>query len=594
MKYGYLFISFTIILAVLGSCTPTVHDPDKDGTGEETSDLVKKLPVAGSLSEISFVSDKAMYSPGDIVTFRASTNRSDLGVRYWHLGDIVEVAALPSTSTWTWTPPSTDFQGYYAELVGKGADGKLYTVGTCAVDVSSTWTKFPRYGFLSRFGTDVSASKRAQVLSNLNRHHINGLQYYEWAYDHHHPLAGTPENPMEEWDKYMLGEKCRLDVIQDYISTAHSYNIASMFYDLNNGVFEWCEEDGCGSTWYTYKDRNHTVKDKHDLDVPPFRSDLYLVNPGRKEWLDYFARQIDDVYKVYDFDGFHIDQLGNRGTVYDYYGNVVNLPEGYEKMIIAMKKAQPGKLLAFNAVSGYGQENIASAPVAFLYNEVWEMQFEDLKTTLDRNRTIDSNRNTVIAAYIHDKNDGYFNTPAVLMLDATLFALGASHIELGETLICHIYWPTCKMALKPDLTKALVEYYDFLTGYENLLRDGGKESKLNVTSKDIPITYWEPAKGKVNVYSRQVGGKTVAHLLNFVDARHMVWRDDDRTQAEPNEIKDFQITIPTVKNVNKVWIASPDYEGGAPKEVRYSVSADKTRVTVTVPYLKYWTMVVVE
>ena len=86
----------------------------------------------------------------------------------------------------------------------------------------------------------------------------------------------------------------------------------------------------------------------------------------------------------------------------------------------------------------------------------------------------------------------------------------------------------------------------------------------------------------------------MAHLLNFVDAKHMIWRDDDRTQAEPNEIKEFQITIPTVKNVNKVWIASPDYEGGAPKDVRYTVSADKTHVTVTVPYLKYWTMVVVE
>ena len=592
MRHSHLV--FVFLLAILSfSCNPKNRGMDWI-IPEENDDLINELPVAKSLSEITFVSDKARYSPGEAVTFKASASRTDLGVRYWHLGDLIGQKVLENTSSWTWMPPSTDFQGYYAELVGKGSDGKLHSLGTCAVDVSSTWTKFPRYGYLSRFGSDAPESKRQQVMANLNRHHINGLQYYEWAYDHHHPLAGTPENPMEEWDKYMLGEKCRKDVIQDYISRGHQYNIAAMFYDLNNGVFEWCEEDGCGSTWYTYKDRNHSVKDKHDLDVPPFRSDLFLVNPGRQEWLQYFAKQIDDVYAVYDFDGFHIDQLGNRGTVYDYYGNVVNLPEGYGKMISAMKTAQPGKYHAFNAVSGYGQEQIAAAPVDFLYNEIWETRFEDIKTTLDRNRTIDPSRNTVAAAYIHDKNDGYFNTPAVLMLDAVLFAMGASHIELGETLICHIYWPTCKMDLKPELIKALVEYYDFLTGYENLLRDGGKESRLNITSMTLPITYWEPVAGKVNVYSRQVGGKTVAHLLNFIDATHMIWRDENRNQAEPSEHTGFRITIPTPKKVSKVWVATPDFLGGAPQMVPYSVSADGTQVTVTVPYLKYWTMVVVE
>lgn len=592
MRHTCLILSLLLILCS-ASCRhdngDNWHQPE-----EPSTDLINDLPVAGSLNEISFVSDKAMYSPGETVTFKASASRTDLGVRYWHLGDIIGQNVLPSTLSWTWTPPEKDFQGYYAELVGKGADGKLHTVGTCAVDVSSTWTKFPRYGYLSRFGGDVGATKRQQVMSNLNRHHINGLQYYEWAYDHHHPLAGTPENPMEEWDKYMLGDKCRKDVIQDYISIGHSYNMAAMFYDLNNGVFEWCEQDGCGSDWYTYKDRNHTVKDKHDLDVPPFRSDLYLVNPGRQEWLEYFTKQIDDVYKVYDFDGFQIDQLGNRGNVYDYNGNPVDLPDGYGKVITAMKNAQPDKILTFNAVSGWGQEKIAAAPVDFLYNELWEMTFEDIKTTLDRNRTIDPTRNTVAAAYIHDKNDGYFNTPAVLMLDATLFALGASHIELGETLICHIYWPTCKMDLRPELTKALVEYYDFLTGYENLLRDGGQESRLNVTSPTLPIIYWEPERGKINVYCKQVGGRTVVHLLNFTDAVHMNWRDDERTQAEPAERKVFRITVPTAKKVSKVWVASPDFQGGAPQEVPYSVSAGDTHVTVTVPYLKYWTMVVVE
>ena len=599
MKYSFLILVSTLLLGACSlSCTPNGQDPGgKDPSEEpaqEMTDLVANLPVATSFEGLSFSSDKARYAPGDVVTFRATTDRNDVGVRYWHLGDVVGQEVVQSTKSWTWTPPTTDFQGYYAELVAKDSEGNLRSLGTCAVDVSSVWTKFPRYGYLSRFGADAPAAKRMQVMADLNRHHINGLQYYEWAYDHHHPLAGTPENPMEEWDKYMLPETCRLDVIRDYIRSGHLYNMASMFYNLNNGVFEWYAKDGCSNTWLTFKDKSRLVIDMHDLNCPPFRSDLLLVDPNIDAWNEYLAKQTDDVYKVFDFDGFHIDQLGNRGNIYDYNGNPVDLTTGYEKIIKTMKKAQPDKFLAFNAVSGFGQEHIAAAPVDFLYNEVWEYNFGDIKATLDRNRTIDPSRNTVIAAYIHDKNDGYFNTPAVLLLDATIFALGASHIELGEKLICHIYWPSCKMEMKPELEEALVEYYDFLTGYENLLRDGGKESKLNVTSPDIPITYWEPSAGKVNVYGKQVGGRTVAHLINFKDASHMKWRDENRNQTEPKEIKGFRITVPTVKSVSKVWVASPDYEGGAPQEVHYTVSDDKTKVTVTVPYLKYWTMVVVE
>ena len=573
-----------LALCLSVSCSPSEKNKPDDGP--------KEIPVTEDFTPMEVTSDKAVYAPGEEVRFRGSVSRTDLGVRYWHLGDVIETKALSGSKEWTWTPPEGDFQGYMAEVVAKDKDGVFHTVSTCAVDVSSDWTYYPRYGYLSRF-CNCNAVQREKIIYNLNRFHINSLQYYEWAYDHHHPLAGTPENPMEEWDKYLMGSTCQLEVIQGYISSGHKYGMASLFYDLNNGVFEWCEEDGCGYDWYTYKDQNHLQKDYHDLPVPPFRSNLYLVNPALDAWLNYFSKQIDDVYKVFDFDGFQIDQLGDRGTVYDYYGKVVDLPYGYGRMINAMKKAQPDKVLVFNAVSGYGQKEIAASPVSFLYNEVWNTQFGDIKTTLDRNYEIDPSRNTtVLAAYMHNANNGSFNTPAVLLTDAVMFAMGASHIELGETLICQIYWPSCKMEVPAELDAALVEYYDFLTAYENLLRDGGKEAKINVTSPDIPVVYWVPERGKVNVYARQKEGKTIVHLLNFKDAVHMYWRDDDRTQAEPKEIKDFTLEIPTAKRISRVWGASPDVDGGAPRELEFESASSGVRVKV--PYLKYWTMIVVE
>ncbi|MGN1210047.1 MAG: glycoside hydrolase family 66 protein [Candidatus Cryptobacteroides sp.] len=572
-----------LVLVTFCRCTPAVPELSFE----------ESLKTNTTIPEVTITTDKAVYAPGTEVVVYSSERTDGLGVRYWHLGDIISEQVLTGDMEWTWTPPAEDFQGYYIEIVARDTEGKLHTVGSCGVDVSSTWTRFPRYGYLGTF-CDCPELKRETVLYNLNRHHINALQYYEWAYDHHHPLCGTPENPEPVWDKYLQGSTCELEVIQGYIRQAHNYNIASMFYDLCNGAFEWCEEDGVGSTWYTYKDKEHQTKDFHTLPVPPFRSNLYLIDPNLDEWCDYFAKQISDVYKVFDFDGFHIDQLGYRGKIYDYNGNEVDLTTGYRKVISKMKQSEPDKLLAFNAVSGYGQDQIAAAPVDFLYNEVWDHNFNAFKTTLDENRSIDPSRNTVIAAYLHSTNSGYFNTPAVLLADAVLFAMGASHIELGENLISDIYWPGCCLKVPEELEAALIEYYDFLVGYENLLRDNVRECKLNVTSEDVAIGQWDGLQGKINVYSTQKSGNIIMHLLNFTDAPHMNWHDSQRNQAEPALKENFEIEVPCLKTVKRVWAASPDVDGGIPRNLEYKVSESGTTMTVKVPSLKYWTMIVIE
>lgn len=581
-----LYITTLLLLAGAMSCSCNKTPIHSGGTIDTIPS--QQLPQVAYLT-----SDKSAYRPGEEVKFSSPAKTSGLGVRYWHLGELIGESALSDASSWTWNPPAEDYQGYLAELVGKDENGKIITLATCAVDVSSEWTRFPRYGYLGTF-CDCNRIKREKVINNLTRHHINALQYYEWGYDHHHPLAGTPENPMKEWDKYLATSKCELEVIQGYISLGHERNIASMFYDLVNGVFEWCEKDGCGSTWYTYKDRNHQTKDYHPLDVPPFRSQLYLVDPNLDEWNDYFAKQISDVYKVFDFDGFHIDQLGNRGTVYDYYGNTVDLPEGYKKVISTMKKAEPNKYLAFNAVSEWGQDRIASAPVDILYNEVWEYDFSAFHTLLANNKKLNPSLNTVVCAYIHSTNEGYFNTPAVLMADAAIFSMGGAHLELGENLISNIYWPGCCLKVKPELEAALVKYYDFLVAYENILRDNVKECKLTVSSDDVQVCAWDAVLGKINAYTTQKSGKVMVHLHNYVNAAHMNWHDTQRNQTEPEEIKNFSITVPCLKAVNRVWAASPDYEACAPQELEYKLAEDGSTVTVKVPSLKYWTMIVIE
>lgn len=563
-------------------------EPDNP-TPPEGDGIEAQLPNSQILRNVTITTDKASYAPGSVVRFSGDRSQAGLAVRYWHLGDIVEEKLLEDSAEWTWTLPAADFRGYYVELIGKNAQGVVRTVGSVAVDASSDWTRFPRYGFLSKFG-NVAPSRQASVIANLNRYHINGIQYYDWMYDHHHPLAGTPERPDADWPS-IIGDLCEKDVVQGYIEEAHKYNIASMFYDLCYGVLEWAEEDGVSPSWYLYKDPSGRNRDYHPLSAP-FRSNIYLVDPGNKGWLDYFSDRVDEVYAVYGFDGFHIDQLGNRGDRYGSDGKKVDMPAGYGAFLERMKQSRPEKKLAFNAVSRYGQARIAAAPSDFLYNEVWTVGFTEINKILEENKSLAPGKNTVLAAYMNYKQSGTFNTPAVLLADAVIFALGGSHLELGEHMLSNEYFPSANLKMSSELSEKLVSYYDFLTGYENLLRDGAVKTGLNVSSDAVKMAQWGPVKGSVNTASFQVGDRLVLHLLNFENATHLDWRDDSMNQAAPSTHENLDITIRSSRDVKRVWVASPDFNGGIPQEAAFSASG--ISIKVTVPSLTYWTMIVIE
>jgi dextranase len=91
-----------------------------------------------------------------------------------------------------------------------------------AFDVLSSWTDFPRYGFL----TDFSASRAdpEPVLEKLTRFHINGLQFYDWQYRHDQLLA-----PSEEYID-LLGREMSLASLRKLVDAAHQHGMATMPY----------------------------------------------------------------------------------------------------------------------------------------------------------------------------------------------------------------------------------------------------------------------------------------------------------------------------------------------------------------------------
>lgn len=538
--------------------------------------------------------NKAAYAPGEAVTFTlVGSAPAGARVRYEYQDSVLAEASV-SGSTWSWQPPSTDFRGYMAEVY-RPVNGKDSILATAGIDVSSTWTRFPRYGFLSRYPS-MPAKQIDAVIDNLNRHHINGLQFYDWHHAHHKMLPGTGAPPAV-WTE-ISGTDVYLSTVSGYIQSAHARNMRAMFYNLIYGALEDAPADGVQEQWYSFTDANHQNRDKLSLSAP-FVSDIFLLDPSNSGWRSYIQQDAERVYGALAFDGFHMDQVGERGTRYTYDGSPLDLASTFGGFITAMHGARPDKSAVMNAVNQYGQPGIAQAPSAFLYSEVWPPNegYADLaKVILDNNAMSNGQKNSVLAAYVNyglADRTGAFNTPSVLFADAVIFAFGGAHLELGEHMLGKEYFPNDNLAMKTDLRNALVPYYDFLVAYQNLLRDGGTFNTPDLTTSGaLPLSAWPPQQGRVAAVGKLVGNRQVVHLLNFTDATTMSWRDNGGVQAYPRERTQIPLQLRTDRTVARVWYATPDQNLGASQSLAFTQTG--TQVSFTLPYLEYWSMVVVE
>lgn len=603
VKMNMLSIGLLMMAAACGSSGN--DEPNKPNPTPGEDNKVTDVATVKSNLSVGLSTDRACYAPGERVEFTASELPGRAKIRYRHGSSIVKEEPMTSLK-WYWTPSNTDFKGYMVEIWAPGdKDNEEVILGTIAVDVSSDWTKYPRYGFVATFDDSKLADGVIEnEMAFLNRCHINGVQFQDWHYKHHWPMPGTRDNVLESYTD-IANRTLSAEAVKKYISVQHSLGMKSIFYNLCFGVLDDAKADGVKDEWYLFKNPNRGDKDMHTL-PSNWKSNIYLVDPANEEWQAYLVERNDEVYANFDFDGYQIDQLGNRGDLYDYNGNNVNLPKGYASFIGAMKQKHPAKRLIMNAVSSYGASQIAgSGKVDFCYNELWndEANFNDLHTVIKANDSYSGNSlRTVFAAYMNydkaDKTTGEFNTPGILMADAVMMALGGSHLELGDHMLSREYFPASPLSMSEELRDAIVHYYDFMTAYQNLLRDTSTETEFKAemkctdASKRVNINAWPPKENGLTTYAKNVDGKKVVHLLNFRNIDNLSWRDLNGERPAPRLTLNTPLELTHSGKVTRIWTASPDYHGGAVVELPFTQSGDK--LTFTLPSLKYWSMIVVE
>lgn len=617
-------------------------------TGETVGATTLKLKedITYLYAPVELTTDKVRYEPGNTVIFTSKyVLPINAKVRYLHGNTVVKTDEIGGKQRWNWKVPADNFTGYMAEIYV--ADGIAeQTLATIGVDVSTEWGRFPRYGFVSHYGSDKTSEQVKKEVDMLNRYHMTGIQFYDWQWKHHIPF---PQDSTK-WKDIGLRDVYKSS-IENYINQLHGVGSKCMFYDLVYGVTgrvvngkpetvdNFDGHDGISSDWgwidlHEKKGGGYALRQvQYPLGDWP---SIYVMNPGNQNWVNYLSGSINKVYHNLAFDGFHIDQLGHQRDA--YYVNLKSKKvngqkvytdgdrrdthdfEGYfANFINRMKADNHNKSLVMNAVSTFGGSKIVGTKnVEFGYNEMWgddDYLWNYRKIIQDNRRNNGKNTfNTVFAAYLHCRNGngGQFHTSSALFGNATIFALGGSRIELsGDHMLFTEYFPDDARKMSDKLQKSIIHYYDFLVAYENYLRDGNAETSVNMTMDGVNVAAWDlsnpnpsvadaadqtigPKPYCVNTYSTKKGNVTAIQLLNYsnVSRDNFNVRDLKETMPEPNVLINKKIVLDDATSVSRIWVASPDCFGGAPQEVVFK--QNNGQVIFTLPSLEYWTMVVVE
>ncbi|GAB3459141.1 glycoside hydrolase family 66 protein [Massilia terrae] len=567
---------------------------------------------------VSATTDKAAYAPGSTVLIKADlSNQSDaaiagarltLTVRHLEqdVGPPVSAelrldAGAAGRVQFAWTAPATDFQGYSFELAATDSAGKPLASGTGAIDISSNWLKFPRYGYVSQYAAGADAQA---VVEQLKAYHINALQFYDWQWKHHLPLKGSPTAVEANWHD-IANRTVSRDTVRKLIDAAHQAGMAAMAYNLIYGAAINYQQDGVSPAWGLY-DAPGGKQWQYSLPSSWATPGLYFFNPANAAWQDYLIGRELEVFQAFSFDGWHADTVGDNGIKYDAHGDPVDIKDTFKPFLNAAKARLGSKLLMMNAVGNKGHLQVNTSKVDAVYVEVWPWEgFPDylsLKNVVDQARQESGGKSLIVPAYLDydyaktksEQSPGQFNDHGVLLTEATVLAAGGSRLELGDDgrMLCSDYFPNRALAMSPALKAALQRYYDFAVAYENLLRDGQAAAAGTVSIAGQAVSA-DGQKDTVWAFAKADARYETINLVNLKGLVDVSWRDTNATQQKPAALGSFTLRYYSGAQLERAWVASPDAEGGRSRSLPLAHGADArgAYVEVTVPGLEYWNLI---
>ena len=255
--------------------------------------------------------EKSMYAPGETAVVcleNLPAEATALRARLYSLERCVWDWQLPASKRFPLSLPDADGRGYALEVEALDEQQNVLTSAFTAVDVSSSWTKFPRYGYVWDFTPSADAESKADEMA---RYHLNGVQFYDWQYRHHRPLADDLSGWRDWSGRWISG-----DTVRAYLRAAHDRGMACMAYNMIYAANETYLTDGSGvqADWRLVRANGTDFTCDMDAKLGPVGVLQYfnLLNP---DWQSYIFAQENRVFEAFDFDGWHGDTIGENGPM---------------------------------------------------------------------------------------------------------------------------------------------------------------------------------------------------------------------------------------------------------------------------------------
>ena len=317
---------------------------------------------------------------------------------------------------------------------------------------------------------------------------------------------------------------------------------------------------------------------------------LYIFDPSEGSgWREHILGEYRSILEGLPFDGLHIDQYGDPKTALDYSGQAVDLAALIPGFLQAAKEiAGPERAVIFNLVNNWPVGNVAPSGVDAVYIEVWppHEDYAALRDIVYRAKELSGNRPVILAAYLTPKAEAAYR-----LLASVIAASGATHIELGEGegILADPYFPKYERP-GPQLAAWMRRYYDFITRYQEYLF-GLEPTYLpeGTRLEGIPFTTGSFPASKVWLLASRKPGLEVVHLINLTASPLPLWRIH---KDPPPILSDLRFRYPASAPIRAVYVASPDRPEAGLYRVEFSQRGGT--LSVHVPRLEYWTMLVIE
>ncbi|MFN0220774.1 glycoside hydrolase family 66 protein [Paenibacillus sp. KR2-11] len=394
---------------------------------------------------------KARYAPGEEVQFTIGFDQSQdwsgkLIVEFYSaeklMGAVSRTVTVlrsqDSTLTVNWQPPADDFRGY---LVKAYIEGKPQAFQTSALDVSSDWTHFPRYGYTTEFPKETSAESEAKIKQLSQDYFLNGYQFYDWMWRHDvsvysetykdgdgrvKPVRDAQGNfvtaPVDENTSYLdlLGRPIYPQAVKQQIEASQKYGSAAMAYQMNYAAREHYEDYGVKKEWGLYNKNTQfpnpdPIKYQNGFYFDWVNTGLYMQDPGHPGWQAYINKEYNRSVNDFKFDGIHLDQWGanDNDFLYSYDGQERYYSKDYDSLINSVKDSlvqnDPTKShVTFNMVGGsqeYADVPSPGTKTDFDYSEIWTNRdnYQDVKGVIEDTQSKNGGKAMVIAGYMNYK-----------------------------------------------------------------------------------------------------------------------------------------------------------------------------------------------